>query len=78
VVNTVLDVVFAGVVVWLVAAGSLLDPAFVDALGDSPVLDSGQVEGAATAFGVLIGSAVGLGCAVDLVDGWRKALRTRR
>jgi hypothetical protein len=77
-VNTVLDVVFAGVVIWLVATGRLFDPAFVAALGDSPVLDPGQAEQAVNAFGVLIGSAVGFGCGVDLLDGWRKALSTRR
>lgn len=77
-VNTVLDVVFAGLVIWLVATGRLFDPAFLDALGASPVLDPGQAEQAVTALGVLIATAVGFGCAVDLLDGWRKALRTRR
>lgn len=75
-VNAVLDVVLAGVVIWLVASGRLFDPALVDALSGSPVLDPGQAEQAVTAFGVLIASAVGFGCAIDLVDGWRKALRT--
>lgn len=41
-------------------------------------LDPGQAEQAVNALGLLIGSAVGFGCAVDLLDGWRKALRTRR
>jgi hypothetical protein len=77
-VNIVLDVVFAGVIISLVATGRLVDPAFVDALGSSPVLDPGQAEQSVNAFSVLIGSAVGFGCAVDLLDGWRKALRTRR
>lgn len=76
-VNTVLDVVFAGVVIWLVATGRLVDPAFVDALGGSPVLDAGQAEQALNAFSVLIAVAVGFGCAVDLLDGWRQALRPR-
>lgn len=73
-VNTVLDAVFAGVVIWLVATGRLVDPAFVDALADSALLDGTQVDQAVTAFGVLVGSAVGIACVVDLVDGWRKAL----
>jgi hypothetical protein len=77
-VNTVLDVVFAGVVIWLVATGRLLDQTFLDALGASPVLEPGQAEQAVNALGVLIATAVGFGCAVDLLDGWRKALRTRR
>jgi hypothetical protein len=76
--NTVLDMVFAGVVIWLVATSRLFDPAFVDALVDSPVLDAGQAEQVVNAFGVLIGSAVGFGCVVDLVDTWRKALRNRQ
>jgi hypothetical protein len=73
--NTVLDVAFAGLVIWLVATGGLFDPAFVDALGDSPLLDPGQAEQAVDALGVLIGTAVGFACAADLIDGWRKALR---
>lgn len=75
--NTVLGVAFAGVVIWLVATGRLFDPAFVDALGGSPVLDPGQAEQAVNAFGVLIGAAIGFGCAADMLDGWRKALGTR-
>jgi hypothetical protein len=76
-ITSVLDVVLAGVVVWLVATGRLFDPAFVDALGGGPVLDPGQAEQAVNAMGVLIGSVVVFACTVDLLDTWRKALRTR-
>jgi hypothetical protein len=76
-VNTVLDVAFAGIVVWLVATGRLIDPAFVDALRASPLLDEASAETAAGLLASFIGWAVGLGCAVDVVDSWRKALRGR-
>lgn len=73
--TTVLDAVFAGVVIWLVVSGRLLDPAFVAALGASPLLDEAAAQSAATALGTLVAWAVGVGCVVDVVDTWRKALR---
>lgn len=73
--TTVLDTVFAGVVIWLVGSGRLLDPAFVDALGAGPLLDEPAALSAATVLGTVAAWAVGIGCAVDVVDTWRKALR---
>jgi hypothetical protein len=76
IVDTVLDIAFAGLVIWLVATGRLFDPAFLDTLAESPVLSPDQAEQAVTALGVLIGSATGLGCAMDLLDSWRKTFNT--
>lgn len=76
-VNTVIDALFGGVVVWLVATGRLLDPAFVTALQASPVLDSEGGQNAASALATLIGWVVGVACALDAFDGWHRALRAR-
>jgi hypothetical protein len=75
--TTVLDLVFAGVVITLVASSSLFDPAFVEALAGSPVLDGAQAQSVVTAMGTALAWVVGIVCAADAVTSWVKALRAR-
>ncbi len=77
-VNTVLDVAFAGLVIWLVASERLFDPAFATALGASPTLDPGQAAGVVNAMGIGVAWSVGLICAADAATGWAKAISARR
>jgi uncharacterized membrane protein len=73
--TTVLDVVFAGVVIAVVAAGRLFDPAFTDAVAAGPLFDAAQAEQVVAAMGTGLAWTVGLICAADAVTGWVKALR---
>jgi hypothetical protein len=75
--TTVLDLVFAGVVIALVASGSLFDPAFVTALASSPVLDASQAQSVVSATGTGLAWVVGIVCAADAVTAWVKAVRAR-
>ena len=77
VVNTLLDVTFAGIVIWLVATDQLFDPAFLAALGQTPTLDPAQAD-AVIAAGTGVAWIVGVICAADIVTGWVKAVRARR
>jgi hypothetical protein len=77
VVNTVLDAAFAGIVIWLVAQGLLFDAAFEAAVAASPTLDAGTAADVVRILATLVGWSVGVACAIDAVDGWRKALRQR-
>lgn len=77
-VNTVLDVAFAGVVIWAVASQRLFDPAFATALSASPTVDPGQAADLVSAMGTGIAWTVGLVCAADAAAGWAKAIRARR
>jgi len=74
--NTLLNSLLAAVVIGLAVAGRLLNPGFADALGDSPLLSVDQAHQLYTAIAAAIGSGVGIGCALDAISSWRKALRT--
>jgi hypothetical protein len=76
-VNTVLDLVFAGVVVAVVAADRLFDPAFTAALQSAPALEAADGRAAAAALGVVLAWVVGIVCTADAVTGWVKAVRSR-
>jgi hypothetical protein len=75
--TTLLDVVFAGVVITVVASSSLFDPAFVAALASSPVLDGSQADSVVSALGTGLAWVVGIVCAADAVTAWVKAVRAR-
>lgn len=74
-VNTLLDVVFAGIVIALVASDRLVNPELVTALGAGPVFDAAQAADVVAAAGTGIAWSVGLVCAADAVTGWVKAVR---
>jgi hypothetical protein len=55
----------------------LFDPAFVEALAGSPVLDGAQAQSVVTAMGTGLAWVVGIACAGDAVTAWVKAVRAR-
>jgi hypothetical protein len=76
-VNSVLDAALAGIVVWLVSTDRLFDPAFVEAVQTSATAAAGAVPDLVGWLATLIAWVVAVGCTLDAVDGWRKALRSR-
>ncbi len=76
-VNTMLDAALAVLVVWLVSSDRLFDPAFAEAVQAGAASDAGAVPDMVGLFATLIAWAVAVGCTLDAVDGWRKALRAR-
>jgi hypothetical protein len=70
VVNTVLSLAFAIPVIWLIATGQLLNPEFESAVG------TGEFARVAELVPTLVGWVIGVICAVDIADGWWKALRS--
>ena len=78
VLNTLLDAMFAGIVIWLVATDRLFDPGFLAALGETPTFDPAQADAVIAAMGMGVAWSVGLVCAADVVMGWVKAVRARR
>jgi hypothetical protein len=70
VINTVLSLAFAIPVIWLIASGQLLNPAFVSTVG------TGEFARVAELVPTIVAWVVGVICAVDITDAWRKAVRT--
>lgn len=70
-INTVLSLAFAVPVIWLIATGQLLNPEFESAVG------TGEFARVAELVPIIVGWVIGVVCAVDIADGWWKALRVK-